>query len=153
MSTQEIYNYREVDEQIITGGQPTESQLRSAAADGVQAVINLVPFQPGRSLPDEPGLVQSLGMDYYPIPVEWEHPKVSDFAIFELVMQGLGGRKALIHCAANFRVTAFCSLYALKHLGWSEAQADTFRASVWRGSNYPAWEAFIAELKTQILKG
>lgn len=153
MSTQEIYNYRKVSNQIITGGQPTEAQLRSAAADGVQAVINLVPFQPGRSLTDEPGLVETLGMEYFPIPVDWEHPAASDFSAFERVMQGLGEKKTLIHCAANFRVTAFYSLYALKHLAWSEAEADALRASVWKGSDYPVWEAFIAELKIGILKG
>ena len=43
----------------------------------------------------------------------------------------LPASKTLIHCAANFRVTAFYSLYAMKHLGWSEAQAAEFRASVW----------------------
>jgi hypothetical protein len=31
MSTQAIYNYRKVDEQLITGGQPTEEDLKSAA--------------------------------------------------------------------------------------------------------------------------
>jgi len=39
--------------------------------------------------------------------------------------------------AANYRVTAFLSLYAQKHWGWSEAEADTFRARIWAGSNHP----------------
>jgi hypothetical protein len=36
------------------------------------------------------------------------------------------------------------------HLGWSEAQADQFRASIWQGSDYPVWEMFIDDLKAQI---
>jgi protein tyrosine phosphatase (PTP) superfamily phosphohydrolase (DUF442 family) len=150
MSTQAIYNYRRVHDQLITGGQPKEEQLKAAAAEGFKIVINLAPINPCYSLDDEEGLVRSLGMTYHHIPVDWEHPQASDFETFEKVMQQLPAEKTLIHCAANFRVTAFYSLYALKHLGWSEAQADEFRASIWQGSNYPVWEMFIQQLKTRI---
>lgn len=156
MSTTEIYNYLQVNDQIITGGQPTEDQLRSAAAEGITTVINLATFDPGHSLEDEAGLAHSLGMAYYPIPVEWGNPKDSDFAAFERVMEQLPAGetpgKTLIHCAANFRVTAFYALYAQKHLGWSEAQADAFRAQIWQGSHYPVWERFIAHVKAQVAR-
>lgn len=150
MSPTDIRNYRKVNDQIITGGQPTEEQLKAVAADGFNAVINLATSDPRYSLPDEAGLASSLGMSYYHIPVEWENPKESDFEAFEKVMKQLSERKILIHCAANFRVTAFYSLYAMKNLGWSEAQADEFRASVWAGNNYPVWEKFIQKLKARI---
>ena len=152
MSTQDIYNYRKVNDQLITGGQPNQEQLRSAADEGFTTVINLVPFNPGHALEDEAGLVRSLGMVYHHIPVDWADPKQSDFQTFERVMQEESDGKMLIHCAANFRVTAFYSLYALKHLGWTEAQADAFRASIWQGSNYPVWVAFIAEMKARIVR-
>ena len=150
MSTESIYNYRKVTDQCITGGQPTADQLQSAADEGFHTVINLAPTDPRRSLEDEAGLVQSLGMDYYYIPVAWDNPQDSDFAAFERVMQMLPEGKTLIHCAANFRVTAFYSLYALKHLGWSVDQADAFRASIWQGSDYPIWESFVNRMKVQI---
>jgi protein tyrosine phosphatase (PTP) superfamily phosphohydrolase (DUF442 family) len=150
MSTQDIYNYRQVDENTITGGQPTEEQLKAAAEEGFEHVINLATFQPGHSLPDEAVSVQALGMAYHPIPVEWQDPKLSDFNAFEAVMQQLGGGKTLIHCAANFRVTAFYGLYAQKHLGWTEEQMEEFRASVWAGSQYPVWEAFIRQVREAI---
>lgn len=150
MTTEDIYNYRRVNDQLITGGQPTEEQLQAAAAEGVTTVVNLAPINPRYSLPDEPGLVHALGMAYYHIPVDWEGPKPSDYEAFESVMQDLPAGKTLVHCAANFRVTAFYSLYALKHLGWSEAQADEFRASVWQGSDYPVWEDFISRMKARI---
>ena len=150
MATEEIYNYRKVNDQFVIGGQPTAEQLKSVAQDGFKTVINLATFNPQRSLENESGLVQSLGMAYYHIPVEWEQPSESDFEAFEKVISQLGGSKTLIHCAANFRVTAFYSLYALKHLGWSENQADAFRASIWQGSDYPIWEKFIAQIKATI---
>jgi uncharacterized protein (TIGR01244 family) len=152
MSTEEIYNYRKVNGQFITAGQPTEDQMRAAAAEGFRTVINLAPIDPRYSLDDEPGLVQSLGMTYHHIPVAWDNPTADDFAAFEQVMNELPAAKTLIHCAANFRVTAFYSLYALKHLGWSTAQADEFRASIWQGSDYPVWESFIGDMKAQIAK-
>ena len=150
MSTEEIYNYRSVNDRISTGGQPTPEQLRSAAAEGFATVVNLATGDARLSLDDEAGLVHSLGMTYHHIPVAWENPQESDFAAFEAVMQDHLADKMLIHCAANFRVTAFYSLYALKHLGWTEAQADEFRASIWRGSNYPIWEKFIGDMKSKV---
>ena len=67
-------------------------------------------------------------------------------------MKQLPDGKTLIHCAANFRVTAFYSLYALRNLGWSEAQAEVFWASIWHGSDYPVWEQFIGQLKTKLAR-
>lgn len=150
MSTEEIYNYRKVNDQLITGGQPNEEQLKAVANEGFNTVINLATINPSYSLEDEDGLVRSLGMTYHHIPVNWANPTESDFAAFETLMQQASQEKTLIHCAANFRVTAFYSLYALKHLGWSEMQADKFRASIWEGSDYPVWEKFVEDMKTKI---
>ena len=150
MSTEAIYNYRKVNDHVITSGQPAEEQLRAAAAEGFRTVINLAPINPRYSLDDEAGLVQSLGMAYHYIPIDWDNPTESDFAAFEQVMQALPEEKTLIHCAANFRVTAFYSLYAQKHLGWSAAEADAFRAIIWQGSDYPVWEAFIGHMQARI---
>ncbi len=150
-TTQDIYNYRKVNDTLITGGQPTEQQIRAAADEGFETVINLATGDARNALPDEGRVVRSLGMAYHHIPVEWEHPTAGDFAAFEGVMREVADAKTLLHCAANFRVTAFYSLYALKHLGWSEDEADKFRASVWSGSHYPVWETFIAEMKARIL--
>ncbi len=152
MTTQDIRNYRKVNDQIITSGQPTEEQLKAVAVDGFEAVINLATIDPRYSLPDEAGTVRALGMSYHHIPVEWENPKESDFEEFEQVMKQLPAQKILIHCAANFRVTAFYSLYAMKNLGWSETQADAFRASVWAESKYPIWEKFIRQMKETIAR-
>ncbi len=149
-TTQDIFNYRRVNDNLITGGQPTADQLRAAADEGFAGVINLAPSNSGNALADEAGLVRSLGMAYHNIPVAWDNPTAGDFAEFEQVMSGVTEEKTLLHCAANFRVTAFYSLYALKHLGWSEAEADTLRASVWSGSDYPIWEAFIEQMKANI---
>ena len=150
MTVESIKGYIRVDERIATGGQPTEEQLRAAAAAGFAAVINLGLLEPRYALPDEAGLVRSLGMEYHHIPVEWDDPRESDFEVFERAMDGLPPGKALIHCAANFRVTAFYSLYAQKRLGWPQARAEELRARIWKGSDHPVWERFIARMTERI---
>jgi uncharacterized protein (TIGR01244 family) len=147
MSVADIYHYIKVDEQISTAGQPTEEQLQPAAGEGFTTVINLAMSNSDKALADEAGLVRSLGMAYYHIPVVWDNPQASDFERFDALLSQLPAGKTLIHCAANFRVTAFYSLYAQKRLGWSEAQAEAFRAAMWKGSDYPVWERFIAEVR------
>jgi uncharacterized protein (TIGR01244 family) len=150
LTTQDIYNYHKVSDRVITGGQPTEDQLKSAAEEGFRTVVNLATERPDHFRDDEATLVRSLGMAYHHIPVEWDNPRPADFESFENLLQKLGTQKTLIHCAANFRVTAFYSLYAMKHLGWSDAQAEAFRMQVWQGSNHPIWEKFIRDLKAKI---
>jgi len=151
MSADEIYNARVVDDRLITSGQPTEDQLRDAAADGIDTVVNLAPHDSENALPDEAGLVRALGMTYHYLPVVWTNPTEADFAAFEQVMTELPpASRTLVHCAANFRVSAFYGLFAMKHLGWSAEQAEAFRAPIWSGSDYPVWEAFISQMQRQL---
>jgi protein tyrosine phosphatase (PTP) superfamily phosphohydrolase (DUF442 family) len=150
MSTIEIRNVVRVDEKTVTGGQPTGDQLREAASEGVQAVINLATLEARTAALDEAGLVQSLGLQYHHIPVVWDNPQPADFDAFTRTMHSLSGQHVLIHCAANFRVTAFYGLYAMQSLGWTEAQADALRARVWQHHQYPVWEAFILDMKARL---
>lgn len=150
MSTTEIYNYLKINDRLITGGQPTAEQLHAAAAEGFTSVINLAVVHPSSPLQDEAALVHSLGMSYVHIPVDWGNPTDSDFAAFEAAMSEKQSEKVLLHCAANFRVTAFYSLYAQKYLGWSNTEAESLRAKIWSGSDYPVWETFVARKRSEI---
>ena len=150
MSISEIYNVLEVHDRLITAGQPTEDQLRTAAVEQIDTVINLAPADSRSALPDEAGLVRSFGMSYHHLPVAWDNPTEADLAAFEQVMNGLpDDGRTLLHCAANFRVTAFYGLYGVKQLGWSVERAETFRAPIWVGSDYPVWETFIRGMHRQ----
>ena len=152
MSTEDIRSYHKIDERVITGGQPTEGQIRSAAEEGIQVLINLATLDPRYSLDDEAGLAQSVGLEYHHIPVVWEQPTAADFDAFVAVMRQSEAKRKLIHCAANYRVTAFYGLYAMQELGWSEAQADALRAVMWQ-RQYPVWDAFIQDMKSRIQAG
>jgi uncharacterized protein (TIGR01244 family) len=151
VSVDQIYNARTVDDRLTTSGQPTEDQLRAVAASGFDTVINLAPDDGESALPDEAGLVTELGMTYHHLPVVFAKPTERDFAAFEQVMTELPpDSRTLLHCAANFRVSAFYGLYAIKHLGWSVEQAGAFRTPIWKDSNYPVWETFISEMEQRL---
>jgi len=149
MSTSEIYNSIQINDRLLTAGQPTEDQLQAAAEEGFTAVINLVPLGSLNELPDEAGLVRELGLTYVHIPVDWQNPTDGDFDDFVAALDRLSNAKLLIHCAANYRVTAFYGLYAQKRLGWTEADAEALRARVWEG-DYPVWEAFVRRKRAEL---
>lgn len=152
MSTDSIINFVQIDERIATGGQPTTAQLQAAQQEGYQAIINLAPGNAENALPDEAGTVQSLGMSYHHIPVEWSAPTREQFFEFTSVMKELMDKKMLIHCAANYRVTAFFALYAMQHEGWSLAQADELIARIWESRpDYrmdETWKSFLRDIQS-----
>lgn len=152
MSTESIVNFVRVSESVVTGGQPTQAQLEAARAEGFEAVVNLAPHdQAERALPDEAGLVESLGMAYHHIPVNWLMPLTEDFTKFVQTMDDLADRKVLVHCAANYRVSAFYSTYAMKRHGWSAQQADALLAQIWESRPEirmdDTWRAFLDEIR------
>lgn len=150
MSIEEIKNYCKVNDLLSLGGQPTEEQLKALSRDGFKVVLNLATINPRYSLPNEAASARALGMIYYHVPVEWGNPTQDDFEAFENVFRQLSGEKMFVHCASNFRASAFYALYALKHLGWSDEQANALMAPIWDGSSYPTWDAFMEEMKSSI---
>lgn len=150
----DIPNFIQVDGQTALGGQPTPEQFEAARAAGYTAVVNLAPTAAAESaLPDEAALLGELGLEYHHIPVAWAEPKLADFAQFVAAMDGLRGRPTLIHCAANYRVTAFYSLYAMRRLGWSAEQADALMDRVWNSGTTPmsqAWTSLISEARARM---
>jgi uncharacterized protein (TIGR01244 family) len=139
----EIYNYLPLTDTLLTSGQPTEAQYPTVARAGVQTVINLATGDSTNALPDEAGLVRSLGMDYVHIPVVWENPTRDNLDNFTAAMDSLEGRKVLVHCAANMRASTFIALYRILRLGWDQDKAfkDVFR--IWDPYEDKTWRKFI----------
>lgn len=147
MSIDTIYNFKRVDDRLVLGGQPSAEQLQAVADASIKAVVNLSTNDPRYALPDEEGLVRSLGLQYHYLPVQWEAPTVDDFDRYVELMEQLAGEKILVHCAANYRVSVFYALYALVQRRWSAAEADAFIATVWQPAEHPQWATFIATIK------
>ncbi len=140
---EDIRNFLALSENLLTGGMPTADQLRAASQAGVQLVINLAPFDPAQDLPGERPLVESMGMTYISIPVDWEAPTTEDLIAFEQAMDEHRDHKVLVHCRANFRATGFVALYRVRRLGWKPEAAYKDILPIWNPENYPVWNEFI----------
>jgi protein tyrosine phosphatase (PTP) superfamily phosphohydrolase (DUF442 family) len=131
MPVSDIYNFVEVSDAIATSGQPSAAHFHQAREEGYQVVVNLAPDGLPTSLAEEQELVGELGLDYYHLPVPWDEPTLDLLDQFERLMTSLKGRRTLIHCQANYRVTAFFGSYAVAHLGWPQDRADALINQIW----------------------
>jgi protein tyrosine phosphatase (PTP) superfamily phosphohydrolase (DUF442 family) len=146
-SLAELYHYRRISPEIATSGQPTAEQFHTIAEQSIQVVINLGLTDADYALPDEQGLVQSLGLNYVHIPVQWQTPTVENFQDFLAAMRRYRDQRRLVHCAANFRVSCFIALYHVFEDRWTPEQAIEDLKVVW--SPNEVWQDFIATVLTQ----
>ena len=143
MAIEGSYNFRRVNDQVTTSGAVEASHLEHLASEGYEAVINLLPDDSEDSLANESSIVEAQGVQYFHIPVDFSAPNESDYSEFSRTLDGLFEKKIHIHCAANFRVSAFYSLYALRTKAWTQKQANEFISSIWNPSDYPGWPELI----------
>lgn len=140
-----IHNYRPIDDVIATSGQPTVEQLADIAAAGYSAVINLALHDdPRYSLPDEPGVVESLGLQYVHIPVGFTGPTENHLLKFFAAMAAHSNKKVWVHCAANKRVSAFLGLYWVIQQRWPRERAFALMHGLWQPDEI--WNAFISNM-------
>jgi protein tyrosine phosphatase (PTP) superfamily phosphohydrolase (DUF442 family) len=143
MSVCEAYNFRGIDERVATSGLLSEEQLGQLHAEGYRAVINLLPYDSQYAVAAEPAIIAAQDLDYHHIPVDMAGPTAEDYAAFTEAMRACQRHKLLIHCAANYRVSAFYAIYAFEHLCWSASRAREHIASIWRPQEHPPWDQFV----------
>jgi protein tyrosine phosphatase (PTP) superfamily phosphohydrolase (DUF442 family) len=137
-----IYNHRAVSDTLGTSGQPTVAQLEAIAQAGFSTVINLALHDdPRYSLPDEPGTVRALGMNYVHIPVQFAAPRRADLLAFFDAMEAHRSERVWVHCAANMRVSAFLGLYRVLRQGADRDSAFDLMRDLWQPN--AVWTAFI----------
>ena len=106
-----ILNYIKINELISTSCQPKIEEFDLIKDEGFEVVINLALCNASNAIENEDKVVTNLGMSYFHIPVDFENPKPSDLKLFINVMQSLGANKVWVHCAKNYRVSAFMYVY------------------------------------------
>ena len=143
-SIEEIYNYLKISDSVATAGQPTEAQFSLVKKSGYQVVVNLARPDSPNALPHEQAIVESLGMQYIPIPVIWENPTLEDISHFFSVMETNADKSVFVHCAANMRVSSFVYLYRLVRAGTSEEQAKQDLHRIWTPNE--TWQRFIQQV-------
>ena len=141
----ELYNYKFFHEKLSSSGMPTAEQMKSVAEAGVQLVINLAPHDVKKAIPNEPELVESLGMQYINIPVNWGTPTKDGLNLFMDAMDANQDKKIHVHCEANFRASAFIAMYRILRLGWKSEEALEIMHTIWDDDAYPVWKMFIED--------
>jgi uncharacterized protein (TIGR01244 family) len=127
-----IYHWRRLDARLTTSGQPSEAELAEIAELGVRCVINIAPHAHAKALADERGTVTRLGMRYVYIPVDFKNPTEMDFIQFSDAMAATQAVPVHVHCAANYRVSAFLYRYRRDVLGMSVAELAADLFEIWQ---------------------
>jgi protein tyrosine phosphatase (PTP) superfamily phosphohydrolase (DUF442 family) len=141
----DITNFVAIDDRLATAGQPTEEQLAEIVEAGFETVVNLGLLDQDYSLVDEAGSVCELGLRYVHIPVSFTAPTVEDFQQFRETLREHAGRKVLVHCAMNMRVSCFMALYGEAELGWSRTEADAHVRRIWEPNE--VWSAYLEQMR------
>jgi uncharacterized protein (TIGR01244 family) len=148
MSIEDSYNFRRIHDGLTTSGVVSVAQLGDLHGEGYDAVINLMP-DGEKAVADEARIVRDQGLDYVYIPVDFEQPKRADLEAFVAAMDARASGKVHVHCAANYRVSAFYSLYALRRGLCTRDEADELVHRIWDPAEFPAWMEFMTEERSR----
>ena len=138
-----IKNYLKLTDRLCSSGMPTAEQFLSVAENGMNLVINLATPTSQGATPNENEIVESLGMTYFNIPVDWENPTAENLKEFMNIMDQHKESSILVHCQANYRATGFITLYRILRLGWEREKAFQDLLKIWNPADYPTWQEFI----------
>lgn len=151
MSIDQAYNYRAVSDTVATAGILKPDQLAALGDAGIEVVINLLPDSSEYAVKNERQIIESQGIEYWYLPVDFSDPKLDEYEQFKGKLRQLEGKKLLIHCAANYRVSAFYSRYAIENGRWTKQEADRFMLSIWQPGDYPVWPEWLDQVQCHFL--
>jgi uncharacterized protein (TIGR01244 family) len=139
------------NQQVITAGLPTEQQFKQLAQAGIKTVINLIPNDNPHALQNEQQIVTQLGMNYHNISVDWQQPTQENLQQFFSLMEQNGDAPVLVHCAANYRASAFYYLYQTRqNKAPTMAEALTPWGDLQQSfAEYPQWKKLIEDVQAQ----
>lgn len=151
MGVEDSFNFRRVSDTVTTSGVLSPDGLRSLAAEGYDLVVNLLPSDGEAAIADEETIVRGQGVEYVHIPVDFAAPTRADYDAFAAAMDAHPGETVHVHCAANYRVSAFYGVYAVQKQWWTPVEADTYVRDLWDPSEYPAWAELLDELRADVI--
>lgn len=135
-----IKNYLKISPRLASSGQPTTEEFKLIAEEGYQVVINLSMPDSKSAITEEGYLVSSLGMNYVHIPVPFDAPDLLHLSLFSKAMDTFSEQKVWVHCALNYRVSAFLYLYQRRNKKTKE-EAMHYTLPDWKPDEN--WLAFL----------
>lgn len=141
----DLYNFLQINETLSTSGMPKPNQFKEIAALGVKFVINLATPKSENWIPNEGELAANSGMNYLSIQVDWENPMRKNLDDFMKAMEEHRNERVHVHCQANFRATAFVSLYQILRLDADRESTFQSMRKIWNPDDYPIWKKFIED--------
>lgn len=96
---------------LVSSGQPNVASLEALKQQGFDAVIYLAPTTVSDAVPGEADIIRAQGMEFIHIPIAFNKPSAADVERFFVAMQGLQGKKVLVHCQVNMRASSLVFLY------------------------------------------
>jgi len=141
MNLKDILNYVQLSDNIATSGQPKANQFKLIANHGYGSIINLAMKDSHNAIPNESKLLDSLGISYFHIPIPFDSPSTKHFQDFVKILRSLEGQKVWIHCAMNYRVSAFMYLYLRQVQGLPDREAKSPMFERWKPDKI--WSKFM----------
>lgn len=138
-------NFRRVSDTVTTSGRVAPDDLAGLGAEGYDVVVNLLPDTSEQATRNEDAILAEQGVTYVHIPVDFSAPRREELDEFAAVMDAHDGKSIHVHCAANYRVSIFYGLYAVRRGMWSPDEAQQHIRGVWPGGPDRIWSDFIAE--------
>ena len=141
-----ILNFHLITETIGTAGQPTITQFEDVKNANFAVVVNLAMPDSPDALADEADIVGALNMAYIHIPVLWQAPSLADVKKFFAVMDAAerNGDNVFVHCAANYRASAFTYKYLTLRKGVSSEEAMSPLLRRWLPEMDDNWRLIMA---------
>ena len=151
-SIDEISNYFALPMSLGTSGQPTVDQFTAIRAAGYDVVVNLAMPDSDNAIANEGAVVSENGMTYVHIPVPWDAPDANHLAQFFGVMDAMlaQDKNVWVHCAANYRASAFTYKYLTMNQGLSEPESTTPLLTGWLPFMDKAWQGIIQMTPSEV---
>lgn len=135
-----IRNYHRLGPMLATAGQPEPDQL-ALLPEAFDCVINLARSDSPHAVADEASMIRQLGLDYVHIPVDFKQPRPPDLAAFFSAMQLHASQRLFVHCALNWRASAFVYLHRVINENCNPDRAHSDMTAIWQPDEI--WQAFI----------
>ena len=139
-----IKNFYQLTPTIGTSGMPNREQIQQIADAGYEIVINLALPSFPQAVSDEGALFAARGVTYVHMPVDFDHPTPAHFERFAAILRAYDHTQVFVHCALNYRVSAFMYLYRLVEEQATPDQAKRDLNHLWEP--VPAWQDLIDEV-------